>query len=255
MINLKNQRILVTREKSDATKFASEILKYGGRPITMPLLQICCLSSQNNQESLVIELDYEWVFFTSKNGVTCFLKEPVNESLLQKSNVKVAAVGSQTAAELLAAGYPVDFIPSRYNAEVMAEEFLTKYEDTGRTLFVRGVLASNILIDAFTKAKRQFECYEVYDTVVNTAVKVGLQQVLTEKRIDVLTFTSPSTVNGFFEMVEKPELFFTTPTVCIGTTTEKRAKEIGFTETIVPEVFTTYGMIVALSDYLKRERE
>lgn len=254
MINLQNQTILVTREKSDAARFASEIAQYGGRPITMPLLQIHCLASENRKQSLVIDLDYEWVFFTSKNGVTCFLREQVNERFLQRSNVKIATVGSKTAAVLLALGYHVDFIPSRYNAEVMAEEFLTKYADTGRTLFVRGVLASNILIDAFTKAKRQFDCYEVYDTIINTAIKAELHDVLTDQQIDILTFTSPSTVNAFIKVVEKPELFSGTPTMCIGTTTEKRAKEAGFTETIVPDNFTTDGMIVALSDYLKREK-
>lgn len=252
MINLQNQSILVTREKSDATKFANEIIKYGGRPITMPLLQIDCLTFENRKQSQLTDINYEWIFFTSKNGVNCFLKKLENERLLQSTGVKIAAVGSKTADALIALGYHVDFIPSQYNAEVMAAEFLTKYPDTGQTLFVRGVIASNILIDAFTKANRQFYCYEVYDTLVNLPIKDELHHVLYNQKIDILTFTSPSTLNAFVNLVEKPELFFSTPAVCIGMTTQRRAKEVGFTKTIVPKKFTANGMIMALSDYLKK---
>lgn len=254
MINLQSQSVLVTREKSDATKFASEIKKYGGRPIIMPLLQIDCLTSENRKQSQLTDINYEWIFFTSKNGVNCFLKKLENEKLLQNKEVKIAAVGSKTADALMTLGYQVDFIPSQFNAEVMASEFLAKYPGLGRTLFVRGVLASTILIDAFTRAKRQFDCYEVYDTLVNLPIKNELHHVLHNQSIDVLTFASPSTVNAFLNLVEKPEMFFSTPAVCIGTTTEKRAKEVGFVKTIVPNEFTTNGMIMALSDYLKKKR-
>lgn len=251
MIYLQNQRILVTREESDAARFASEIVKYGGHPITMPLIQIHCLASEDQKQSLVTDIDYDWIFFTSKNGVNCFFERLENERLLQKRAVKIAAVGSKTADALIALGYHVDFIPSQYNAEVMAAEFITKYPDTGRALFVRGVLASNILIDAFTKVKRQFDCYEVYDTKVNTTIKKELNNMLDNQKVDVLTFMSPSTIHAFVKLVDKPEMFFATPTVCIGTTTERQAREVGFTETIVPEVFTTNGMVFALSHYLK----
>lgn len=254
MINLHNQTILVTREKNAAVSFASEIVKYGGRPITVPLLQINCLSFENRQESFIENVDYEWVFFTSKNGVSCFLKSSINERLLQKKEVKIAAVGSKTADVLMTLGYQVDFIPSQYNAEVMAAEFLTKYPDTGRTLFVRGVLASNILIEAFVRAKRQFDCYEVYDTRVNTRIEDELHHALHNQKIDVFTFMSPSTTHAFVKLVDKAEQYFDTPAVCIGTTTENSAKEVGFRKTIVPDNFTTEGMIIALSNYLAQER-
>lgn len=254
MINLQNKIVLVTREELDADRFAVEIINHGGHAITMPLLEINCLSVEKPIQLISANPEYDWVFFTSKNGVNCFLKDHENQMFLQESTVKIAAVGSKTAEALTALGYHVDFIPSLYNAEVMASEFLKKYKNTGRTLFVRGVLASNILLDAFTKAKRQFDCYEVYNTITNTQIKDKLHRALHDQTIDILTFTSPSTINAFLEVVENPELFFGIPTVCIGTTTEKRAIAVGFTETIVPEVFTTHGMVVSLSDYLKSER-
>ncbi|HLR68544.1 MAG TPA: uroporphyrinogen-III synthase [Virgibacillus sp.] len=246
MISLQNKNILVTREERGAKRFAEKIAIYHGKPIVVPLLEINCLPVREDIGDI---RTFDWIFFTSQNGVDCFLKNA--RFARELHDVRIAAVGPKTAQVIEREGYTVDFIPSTYNAEVMAKEFLSTYVKTGPILLVRGVLSRPVLADALTKAGRTIVSLNVYDTVTNSMVKGTLTSVLSKQTIDLLTFTSPSTVDAFTELVEHPNQYHHLPAACIGTTTEKRAKEIGFTQTIVPRKFTIEGMLKAMSDYLK----
>jgi|SRR5690625_1327381 len=247
-ISLQNKTILVTREAQAAQQFANQISAYGGRPIITPLLHIQCLPYSLEDKTNINE-QFEWIFFTSKNGVHCFMKQLPNID-----GCKIAAVGPKTAMAVEKFGYVVDFIPTTYNAEVMAAEFLHTYKRSGHVLFVRGKLASHILLDAFTRAQRPYTCVEVYDTTTNIAVKDHLCSALLEKTIDFITFTSPSTVDAYMQLTSKEDNQKDIPAVCIGTTTEKRALEVGFSQTIVPIHFTIEGMLEAIHKELERRQ-
>src|SRR5699024_9561022 len=124
MISLQNKKILITREKHAAEKFAELITAFEGVPIQTPLLQINC------------------IFITSKNGVDCFFQQGISIA-----NCRIAAVGPKTTQAIEAYGYHVEFIPTVYNAETMAQEFLEIYEDSGAVLFVRGNLSRGVLLE------------------------------------------------------------------------------------------------------------
>lgn len=246
---LANKNILVTRDAKGAADFATQLKKEDAHPINLPLLSIECLSSTRDVDMS----EGVWVFFTSQNGVECFLKNQKFAASLH--HCRIAAVGSKTATALEKRGYKVDFIPSLFNAKTMAKEFLASYETTKPVLFVRGVIARRTLLDAFTQAQRPFQCLEVYDTTINWEVKAPLQRALDEKNIDYLTFASPSAVDAFMTLVEEAERFQALPTVCIGTTTEKQAITRGFTNTIIPEKFTIEAMIHAMqADCIQKGR-
>jgi uroporphyrinogen-III synthase len=248
MINLEEKRILVTREAAGAKIFGKKIAAAGGIPIITPLLQINCLPI-NDETASSLELDtYEWVFFTSKNGVDCFLQDDRFREALARCNI--AAVGPKTEKALENQGYSVQFVPSTFNAEVMASEFLLTFKETGPVLLVRGTLASPVLPQAFSKAGRSFTTFEVYETVSNEEIKNTLQTAL-QDGIDLLTFTSPSTIDAFIELAEERQTYIDLPAACIGTTTENHAKEKGFQHTIVPTHFTIEGMLEAMSDYFQ----
>ncbi len=241
-ISLHNKTVLVTREIEAAEQFAEKIRTYNGNPIVAPLLEIRCIPFKLEKN---LSEKFDWVFFTSVNGVNCFMRQSP-----QLEGCRIAAVGPKTAEALEQFGYEVDFIPTRYNAKTMAAEFLQMYENSGFVLFVRGNLSSPVLLDAFINAKRSYECVEVYETVTNEKTKVKLSASLQEE-IDFITFTSPSTVDAFIQLVGESKKV---PAVCIGTTTEKRAKEVGFTETIVPEDFTIEGMLEVMLEEVERKK-
>src|SRR5699024_10669864 len=176
---LKDKNILIKRDAQAAASFQQLLEKEQAKPITVPLLKIECIERPNL--SIDVE-DCEWVFFTSRNGVACFLQNQTFARALH--HCQIAAVGKKTAQALVEQGYKVDFIPSVFNAETMAKEFLASYETARPTLFVRGSIASPILLDAFTKANRAFYCVEVYDTFIHTKAKQQLQTTLEQHTFD-----------------------------------------------------------------------
>src|SRR5699024_2958474 len=104
-------------------------------------------------------------------------------------------------------GYHATFIPSTYNADVMAEEFFKEYPDANHILLVRGNLSRKLLVEELTTRGLSFETTVVYETAYFNDMKDTLLETLTKDEIDLLTFTSPSTVNAFMEMIKgHPEL-------------------------------------------------
>jgi len=251
-LSLQGKRILVTREKKQAETFAEKIKAYGGRPSVVPLLKITCKEEKNIQTILGSLDKYEWIFITSSNGVNYFfqLAQKYGVDPNQMKRTKFAVVGRKTEKVLQHFGKQADFVPSVFNAKTMAEEFLRLYNHPGLLLLIRGNLSRNTLPEVFRNQGLTFDSLEVYETIYNKFENKRLNQLLRENKYDFITFTSPSAVEAFTEMANiEPDV----PHVCIGTTTEARAKELGCTSILTPEEFTIDGMIERMSEYLETE--
>lgn len=241
MSPLKNKTILLTRDEAGAASFAQLLAETEARTVQVPLLAIDCIK----QADLKVDFaECDWAFFTSQHGVRCFLQDEKLKASLD--HCRIAAVGTKTAQALEKNGYTVDFIPTVFNAETMAKEFLATEKSKKPVLFVRGVIASPVLLEAFTKAGRPYHCVEVYDTIIHPAAKENLQKALEANKFDYLTFTSPSAIKAFAQSVRDIKQYQAIPTVCIGRTTQQAALNHGFTETIVPREFTTEAMVEAM---------
>lgn len=246
---LQNKQILITREEKQAKTFSEKVLRQGGEPVEVPLLAISCtdrLADRPIFQSLAV---YKWIFFTSANGVNCFFqllhKHHIQPTILK--NVKIAVVGHKTEDALNGYGLTADFIPTIYNAEHMALEFLHRFTVEGSFLLVRGNRSRTVLPERFSKIGVDFAAIEVYETNFNYKMANRLNEVLKKKWYDFITFTSPSVVDAFTEMAETA---YEKTCVCIGTTTEARARELGFTTILTPEEFTIDGMITNICDHI-----
>ncbi|HEY4601156.1 MAG TPA: uroporphyrinogen-III synthase [Cerasibacillus sp.] len=243
---LQQKHILITREKRQGKEFAEKIRQFEGIPIEVPLLKINCKDYSVN-EQIFNQIDsYQWIFFTSANGVDCFfhLLKQYGHSKDVLDNKQIAVVGHKTEKHLKVYGYSAHFIPTIYNAETMAREFLERFSTEGTFLLVRGNRSLNVLPQTFNKLNMAYQSMEVYETVINMTNKEQLQQTLQTKAIDYVTFTSPSTIDAFVAMNGLDLIKKLNPRcVVIGTTTEKRAAEVGFKHILVPTEFTIEGMI------------
>lgn len=249
-VPLRNKRILITREEKQAKLFSDKIREHGGIPIEVPLLKINCKKIVVDERITALISDCEWLFFTSANGVHCFFN--IISGLKNRNrlvaNCSIAVVGHKTAETLKKYGYEAHFIPTIYKATVMASEFLKKYPEAQRIILIRGSLASEVLFERFKKRNLSVHVMEVYETIFNHEESLLLNERLENNCIDFLTFTSPSTVNAFIDMVHN-QSFLHIPSVCIGPTTKKRAKEQGFTHILVPKQFTIEGMIDRMGSF------
>ena len=252
--NLQNKRILITRAEHQAEEFAVKVKQYGGNPYIIPLLKISCCVDRNHLNRLGNIQQYEWIFFTSANGVHCFFQIWRSKfGLRDLSHYKFAVVGRKTNKVLQQYGYEATFIPSIYNAETMATEFLKEIKPNRPILLVRGKQARQVLPEAFAKRDIDFDCLVVYETTVNDDRKDSLNRGLHYRHIDYITFTSPSAVEAFFSLLEDIKDVNGKEIVCIGTTTAKKAAEKGLNHIIVPEQFTIEGMITAISDHIAKK--
>ncbi|GGB28108.1 uroporphyrinogen-III synthase [Virgibacillus dakarensis] len=254
--SLHGKRILITREKNQAKELSEKVSQFGGQPIEAPLLKITCKKEAGHMEMLENLPMYRWIFFTSANGVRCFFQimseNNVSYNLLEKT--KLAVVGHKTEDALKKYGYAAEFIPSTYNAAVMAEEILTRFPSISPVLLIRGNRSRQVLPEQLAENNISFDIIEVYETIFNQTIKDRLNELISNHQFDMITFTSPSTVEAFIEMNEAhKEEVKKVPCACIGTTTEQKAKWYGFTNTIVPEQFTIEGMVEKMCTYISQK--
>lgn len=255
---LQGKEILITRNADQSNSFADLIRNQGGIPVEIPLLEINCISCNDRFLNQITE--YEWIFFTSANGVHCFFKAINNRTsslrLSDFENVKFAVVGDKTEKSLLDYGFSANFIPSVYNGEVMAAEFIQQFRIDGSLLIVKGNRSRAVLQKAFTTENILFDEIVTYETKSNHASKSILRSYFNEKLPDFITFTSPSSVEAFMD-AELQKSFISmahkVPCVCIGTTTEQRARELGFTHTLIPNQFNIDGMVERIRDYISEK--
>ncbi len=221
------------------------MLEIGGIPVEVPLLKITCKAGQDEIRTLQGNEHFSWLFFTSVNGVHCFFQlldyYGIDKKVLVRS--KFAAVGHKTAGALEKYGFQTDFIPSVYSAETMTNEFsLSNVYTDGPILLIRGNRSRNVLPDWFREKGIQFTQLEVYETGRNVSVKDELNHQLQQNNLDIITFTSPSSVEAFMDMKET-NITADVLIACIGTTTGERAQDFGLRNLLIPDEFTIDGML------------
>lgn len=258
-ISLQGKTVLVTRERKQAKEFAEKIVNAGGKPVVVPLLKIEC-QKHPRSDHIFKQLEYyDWLFFTSSNGVECFLKlsKEYGIHVNDLATKKIAAVGHKTERTLKRYDLKADFIPTIYDADHMAKEFLMNIQtDHQKLLLIRGTRSLATLSKEFSKKEILFDELEVYRSGYNNDSRQSLLYALNKYKFDFLTFTSPSTVEAYSETVNSSSILpenLQATCVCIGTTTEKYAKNLGFKQIITPEEFTIDQMIVTMSDYLRKD--
>ncbi|ASK63053.1 uroporphyrinogen-III synthase [Virgibacillus phasianinus] len=250
---LRDKRILITREENQSKPFADLVADLGGVPIVIPLLKITCRHYKGDPHLLEQLSNYQWIIFTSANGVHCFFEEFNSKTL--NDTVKFAVVGHKTEMALKQYGTTASFVPSVYNAEVMAMEYMQEITINGPLLIVKGSRSRMVIQQAFSENDLAFDELVMYETTSNTENHLLLNNTLKQGSPDFITFTSPSTVEAFMEcgcdrQVQQAQQL---PCVCIGSTTEERARELGFVQILVPNQFTIEGMVEKIAHYIKEK--
>ncbi|MGR5984838.1 uroporphyrinogen-III synthase [Bacillus cytotoxicus] len=242
------KKVLVTRARHQAGQMSATVRKESGIPMEIPLLRMDGVS-QEKLQSVAKQLHvYDWIIFTSKNGVRFFL-EAIHQKL--PPAVKIVAVGIKTAQELEARGYQVHFVPTAFVAETFAMEFVQTLNGTERILFPKGNLARDVISVKLREAHILVEELVVYETKLNDEKKEDLIATLQSNQIDVITFTSPSTVDSFVKLLEGTnwrEWIKKCTIACIGPITEKEARKY-FKNVLVPEEYTIESLIQCISKF------
>ncbi|WP_148449197.1 uroporphyrinogen-III synthase, partial [Paenibacillus ihuae] len=197
---------------------------------------------------------YDWVFFTSANGVEFFWHHlaELKVDIRGLHRAKIGAVGPATAAALAERGLMAEELPARFQAEGLLEAFGPRLEPGQKVLLPRGDLAREWLPDKLRELGLEVTEVDTYETVVTGEDDIELIRLLEEKRIHAVTFTSSSTVRNFMSILERMgledplSLLAGVKIACIGPVTEETAVEAGLTPGLLPEEATIEGLVQEL---------
>jgi uroporphyrinogen III methyltransferase/synthase len=244
--------VVVTRAREQASDLADKLKGLGAHVYEFPTIAVEPLEDYEEVEKAILSLGgVDWLVFTSVNGVKHFWNQLAEIGLDTRAlgGVSVAAIGPATADELAARGVKPDFVPAKYVAEEIVEGLL-KLGVAGKNVLVpRARVAREVLPEELAKAGCNVRVLPVYETRLAQQDPAEIVAALEKGRIDVLTFTSSSTVENFFTLLA-PETLKKHPGVkiaCIGPVTAKTLARYGFTPDIQPADYTIPGLVEALA--------
>ncbi|MEN8189401.1 MAG: uroporphyrinogen-III C-methyltransferase [Thermodesulfobacteriota bacterium] len=253
--SLFGKRIVVTRTREQASELVAALEESGANCLEYSTIQ---LDPVENYEVLDEELDrigeYHWILFTSLNAVNYFFKR-LYERGMDSRNLKgpdIAAVGKATADLLLEYGISADLIPSTFTGEGLAESLLDLGVEGRNILIPRAVKAREILPETLRGAGAQVTVAPIYQNRPPEGRKESLRKELENKQVDMVTFTSSSTVRNFLSMLDvtdKDELALLLDGVkiaAIGPITAKTVTDNGLKVDVQPDNFTIAELVQAI---------
>jgi uroporphyrinogen-III synthase len=256
-----NLQVLITRAETQSAEF-SRLLKQQGMTVwDMPTIEITPPSSYDPLDQAIGNLqDYDWLVFTSANGVNFFLDRlaTLGFNLDVLTTCKKAVVGRKTAKALEQHGLSVDFIPPDFLSSELARAFPTATAPH-ETRLLYACLETGCR-DEWVSELETFGYFvqkaATYDSRCPQEMPMEVLKKLTSAEINVATFSSPKTVVHFHQMLmgaiaekKTAEIIESLSIAAIGPVTAAAClQELGKVD-IQPQEYTIEGMVAAIQRY------
>jgi uroporphyrinogen III methyltransferase / synthase len=249
------RRIVITRAAADASDFAARIRALGGEAIEFPTIETAPPSSYEILDRAIAELgSFDWVIFTSVNGVDRFVDRLRTRAcdireLGRAKLVKIAAIGPATAERVRRYALTVAAMPAEYRAEALIDAIGAERIAGARFLIPRAEIAREVLPEMLRhRGAREVVVAPAYLTVMPTPADAdGIRALLAAKAIDLVSFTSSSTVANFAAMAGVPVAGL--KAAAIGPITAATAREHGFDVVVAPAEYTVEALTAAIVEY------
>lgn len=245
------RRIVVTRPRAQAASFVERLSDAGAEVIPCPTIEIVPPASWDALDAAIRRLEeFDWLVFTSVNGVRMFFDRlrHLGRDVRALHRARLAAVGPQTAQALEERGLLPDVVPAEFRAEGVAGVMAEAGVSGQRVLLPRAAGAREILPELLREAGANVEEVHSYETVV-ARVDIGeVRDLLETGAIDLVTFTSSSTVRNFLALLGAGavELLRRTRIGCIGPITADTAAHAGLEIAVQPTAYTVAAFADAI---------
>lgn len=247
---LQNKRVLVPRGAKQAKSFSALVKKLGGIPVEIPLIAFrpveLCPAIAKALEQLHT---YDWIIFTSSVTVETFFAFYKNGKQLPK----VAVIGDKTKEAIEKKQIPVEFTPQEFVAEGFVKEFLPKVGHGTRILIPKGNLAREYIASSLREEGAFVDELIIYETYMPAESRHELLEMLSAGKLDILSFTSPSTIDHFMDTVKGQQLDSVIRqciVACIGPVSKRKAEQHGLTVHACPKRYTVAEMMDCVIEYL-----
>ncbi len=258
---LAGRTIVITRARAQAAEFAATLEAAGARVVACPTIEIVAPDSYAPLDQAITDLfGYDWLIFTSVNGVDFFLRRlaTLAHDVSELDELRVCAIGTATADRLRDAHIHVDVVPEQFKAEgvfAAIESYIGGRAQFDRLNFLipRAAVARDYLPQALAEAGARVDAVPAYRTVPpQTNDRARVEAMLVGGAVDCITFTSSSTVHNFAQLFDTTDLRALLQGVrvaCIGDITAHTAAEHGLHTDIQPAEFTVPALARAIADF------
>jgi uroporphyrinogen III methyltransferase / synthase len=241
-------RIVVTRAREQAGQLAELLREHGACVIELPTIEIVPPADWGPLDSAIASLEtYDWVLFTSVNGVRFFVERlDASSKDLRHLRGKVCAIGPATAERLRSLHVKVDLMPREYVAESVLKAFEEHDLAGKRVLLPRAKVARDVIPAELTRRGATVDVVPAYQTVVpEESAKLAAQVFECGAKPHWITFTSSSTVRNFVRLC-RVEHLNGVRIASIGPVTSRTVQEFGLRVDLEPQHYTVAGLVEAL---------
>ncbi len=250
---LSGKSILVTRSRQQASNLSRQLADRGALPVELPAIAVKAIEDNRELDRAVSGIaDYDWLVFTSVNGVDAFFNRLRQLKLDTRAlkHIKIAAIGPATGQSLESHGIVADYLPAEFTTRGILEGLKNLSIAGKRFLLTRADIADKELVDGLLKLGAEVKDVVAYTTVPAADAIARAKEMLLNHKIDVITFTSSSTVTNLVDSFrgEKPVLDGTR-VACIGVKTADTATRAGLKVDIIAREATIPGLVAAIEEY------
>lgn len=251
---LAGKRVLITGSRHVVKELEQEIVPLGGETVAVSIIESRPLITESLKLALQSAADYNWLVFTSVNGVELFFAalQDLEVDLRRLMHVKFAVIGKKTGGALRRYGFQYDFAPESFSGAELANEWIPTLTKKDRILMLRASEGSPVLPEKLTQAGISFADIPVYETWMDERRKEELNRTLQD--VDYITLASGSAAKAFGQMAGDISRL-SAKIIAIGPTTAAAAEVAGLKVCRSGTEYTAAGMTAAiLADVLSSSR-
>ncbi|NNF99565.1 MAG: uroporphyrinogen-III C-methyltransferase [Desulfobacteraceae bacterium] len=247
--------IVVTRARAQAGSFTARLAGLGAECYECPTIRVVPPEDWSPLDEAIAHLrDYHWLVFTSVNGVDFFFKRlfEKGKDARHLGNLRTAVIGPATQDRLQDFGLRADIVPETFRAESIIDAFKNERVTGQKVLLPRALEARPILPVELSAMGAQVNEVATYQTTMTTEGSDELLEKLKNRQIDMITFTSSSTVRNFCRMIPETDrhtLLKDIAIASIGPITTETAQTLGLNVSTEATDYTIDGLCCAILDY------
>ncbi|MBW2192355.1 MAG: uroporphyrinogen-III C-methyltransferase [Deltaproteobacteria bacterium] len=256
---LMGKKIVVTRAREQASDLVERLSDLGASCLECPTIKVVPPDDVNPLDTAIDNVSgYDWLIFTSVNGVNFFFSRLFAKDLDVRAlrGLRTAVIGPATEKRLFDFGLKSDIVPESYRAESVVEAFRSENVTGKRVLLPRAEEARAVLPEELTKMGARVDEITAYRTEAVHENRELLLSELEKGAVDIVTFTSSSTVTNFKALLPADSfknLMRNVIVASIGPITAETAEKVGFEVHIIAESFTIPGLCQAILQHFHKK--
>ena len=251
------KRILVTRARQQASRLSGLLSEHGARPFELPAIDIQPMADTAELDRALSDLSrYHWIIFTSVNGVEALFQRLAQQGRDTRAlgDISIGAIGPATAESLRARGVIPDFLPRVYTTEGIIAGIKRLNISGQRFLLPRADIVDDTLSNALRQCGAEVDDIAAYRTLPAHQTIAKAREMLQSGQIDVITFTSSSTVANLMSALKGDTLATDDVRIAsIGPKTSEAVIKAGLKVDIIAKEHTIPGLVAAIEAYYREE--